>query len=58
MHDGVDPGLTQDLGDHGTADIGTHEVDRVEGHSRCYDIDADDPVNSGVSGEEGGHLAA
>ena len=58
VHHGVDSGLAQDLGDHGAADIGAHEVDGVQRHSRCYDIDADDPIDTGVRGEEGGHLAA
>ena len=45
VHDGVDIGSGDDLGDDRVADVGAHELGAAQIVARRDDVDADDPVD-------------
>jgi hypothetical protein len=62
VHDGVDAGVGDDLGDEGVADVGAHELGAAhpaQQVARGRDgVDAQDPVDVRVGGQPRGEVPA
>jgi len=58
VHDGVDARALDDPPDHRVADVGAHELDVADVLRGRDDVDADHPVDRGVSAQPAGEQAA
>jgi hypothetical protein len=61
VHDGADPSLGHHLGDERVADVGANELGPAENREisrpRRHRVDADDPLDRRVGGEQAGQPA-